>query len=232
MSEYFINFAGDLVSLGKRESSIDMSSTAVTADSNLLAAAGPSGVDGAVGVPDAKWFVAIVNPRHEKAIADKLMNINVTCYVASQKEFRIWKNGRRKTIDRVVIPSMVFVHCSEKQRRLLVTLPFINRFLVNRSADSGGLNKPVAVIDDKDIQKLKFMLGQSDHHIDFIPTPLKVNDSVRVIRGSLRGLVGQISRSSDGSHKLMVNFQLLGGASVSIDPHDVEKIAEISGNKK
>lgn len=60
----------------------------------------PSGVDGAVGVPEAKWFVAIVNSRHEKLVAEKLQTTGIETYVATQKEMRVWANGRRKIVDR------------------------------------------------------------------------------------------------------------------------------------
>lgn len=186
----------------------------------------PEGVDDAVGVPEGKWFVAIVNSRHEKAAGDKLTQMGLNAYVATQKEMRVWANGRRKIIDRVVISSMVFVKCTEKQRRQIVTLPYINRFLVNRSADSGGLNKPVAVIDDAEMEKLKFMLGHSESHVEFVPTEFRVNDNVRVIRGNLRGLEGEIRANSDGTHILVVGFTLLGGATVFISPQDVEKITK------
>ena len=189
-----------------------------------VVAAEPSGVDGAVGVPEAKWFVAIVNSRHEKSVADKLLTVGIETYVAAQKEMRVWANGRRKIVDRVVIPSMVFVKCTEQQRRRIVNLPYVNRFLVNRSADSGGLNKPVAVIGDAEIQKLKFMLGQSDSPIEFAPTEFRVHDNIRVIRGGLRGLEGEIRENSDGTHTLVISLALLGGATVHIQPQDVEKI--------
>lgn len=184
----------------------------------------PSGIDGAVGVPEAKWFVAIVNSRHEKSAAEKLQTTGIETYVATQKEMRVWANGRRKIVDGVVIPSMVFVKCTERQRRQIVNLPYINRFLVNRSTDSGGLNKPVAVIGDAEIKKLKFMLGQSDSPIEFAPTEFRVNDNVRVIRGSLRGLEGEIRENSDGTHTLVVRVSFLGGATIHIQPQDVEKI--------
>lgn len=184
----------------------------------------PSGVDGAVGVPEAKWFVAIVNSRHEKAVAEKLHEINVETYVATQKELRVWANGRRKKVDRVVIPSMVFVKCTESKRRQIVALPYVNRFLVNRSATTTGTNKPVAVIRDAEIRNLKFMLGQSDIPVEFTPTIFRINDNVRVIRGSLRGLEGEIRENSDGTHILTVSLSLLGGAIVHISPQDVEKI--------
>lgn len=187
-------------------------------------AAGPPGVDGAVGVPERKWFVAIVNSRHEKAVGDNLKALSVESYVATQKELRVWRNGKRKMVDRVVIPSVVFVKCNEAERREIVRLPYVNRFMVNRSANSGGLNKPVAVISQAEIDKLKFMLGQSDYPVEFVPTIYRVNDTVRVIRGNLRGLEGEIREASDGTHTLVISLSLLGGALVHIDPKDVEKL--------
>lgn len=184
----------------------------------------PTGVDDAVGVPEIKWFVAIVNSRHEKVVADKLLGINIESYVAVQKDMRVWKNGRRKLIDRVVIPSIVFVRCTEKERRKIVSLPYINRFMVNHSIESKGLNKPVAVIGNAEIEKLKFMLGQYDHPVEFIPTTFDVGDTVRVVRGSLCGLEGEILSNSDGTHNLLVSLPLLGGATIHIDPKEVEKI--------
>lgn len=192
--------------------------------SERLVTSVPEGVDDAVGVPEVKWFVAIVNSRHEKSVADRLKATGIETYVATQKEMRVWSNGRRKIINRVVIPSMVFVKCSETERRKIVCLPYVNRFLVNRSANSGGLNNPVAVIGDVEIEKLKFMLGQSDCLIEFVPTEFRVHDNVRVIRGCLRGLEGEIRENSDGTHTLVVSLSLLGGATVHIQPQDVEKI--------
>lgn len=191
-------------------------------DSSVTAV--PSGVDGAVGVSDAKWFAAIVNPRHEKAVAEKLATLNIPAYVATQEELHIWKNGRKKLVDRVVIPSTVFIKCTEKVRRQIVTYPFVLRFVVNRSADSGTFNKPVAVIPDYQMARLRFMLGQTETPITFIPTIFRVNDNVRVIRGHLRGLTGEITKNSDGSHSLTVSIPMLGGATMHIDPRDVERV--------
>lgn len=61
-----------------------------------------------------RWYVAIVAPRHEKAVVDRLQSQGVVAYAATQREMHRWANGRRRAVDRVVIPSMVFVHCSEQ----------------------------------------------------------------------------------------------------------------------
>ena len=184
----------------------------------------PSGVDDAVGVSKANWYVAIVNSRHEKSVAEKLARLNVESFVATQKEMRVWKNGKRKPIDRVVIPSMVFVKCTEYERREIVGLPYINRFMVNRAAHTEGLNNPVAIIGDSEICKLKFILGQSERPVEFVPDVFKVMDTVRIVRGSFQGLTGEIVRNSDGTQALLVGISILGGARMFIDPIDVEKI--------
>lgn len=185
---------------------------------------GPKGVDGAVGVPDAKWFVAIVNPKHEKSSAEKLQEAGFEVFVATQRELHVWNNGRRKMVDRVVIPGMVFVKCCEQERRRIVTLSYILRFMVNRTVDSGSLNKPAATIPDDQMARLKFMLGQTDVPVDFVPTLFNVKDTVRVVRGSFMGLTGNIMQHSDGTHTLLVSLSILGGATVRIEPHDVEKL--------
>lgn len=192
---------------------------AETAGNSVLNPSVPHGVDGAVGVSGANWYVAIVNSRHEKKVALNLAQIGLESFVATQDELRVWKNGRRKIVARVVIPSMVFIRCTEAQRRRIVSLPYINRFMVNRMADSGVLNKPVAIIPDRQIQTLKFMLGQSDHEVNFLPGPFVANEKVRVIRGKLKGLEGTVMHGTDDTtRKLIVQMGILGGATVTISP--------------
>ncbi len=202
-----------------------MSINAISNNNALLNAPIPEGIDDAVGVPDRNWYVAIVTSRHEKVVAERLNEINVENYVAIQREPRLWRNGKRKIVDRVVIPSTVFVKCTEFERRkTIVNLPYISRFMVNRTAYTGGLNKPVAVIGEAEMQTLKFMLGHAEHPVGFNPTIFKVHDNVRVMRGRLKGLEGEIISNPDGSHSLVVGLPLLGGATVFIDPADVEKL--------
>lgn len=180
--------------------------------------------DGAVGVPEAKWFVAQVNSRHEKKVSERLQEFGLESFVATQEEMHIWKNGRRKKVERVVIPSVVFVRCTESKRREIVALPYINRFMVDRTVKSGPNSSRVAVIPSAQIAKLRFMLGQTEVSVNFTPTVFHVNDNVRVIRGRLAGLEGEILKKSDGTHTLTISLSLLGGATVLIAPQDVEKI--------
>ncbi|MBD5321748.1 MAG: UpxY family transcription antiterminator [Bacteroides sp.] len=184
----------------------------------------PAGVDGAVGVGESKWYVAIVNARHEKKVAERLIGIGIECFVATQNELRLWANGKRKMIERVIIPSIVFVKCTERERRELVRRPYILRFMTDHAANKGTHNSPPATIPDRQLAMFKFMLGHADSPVNLIQSPLKHNDKVRVIRGRLQGLEGSIISDPDGSHSLIVALDLLGGASVRINLSDVQGI--------
>jgi len=184
-----------------------------------------SDVDDAVGVPEAKWFIAIINNHSEKSTAEKLAKMSVENYLPTQSEIRVWRTGKRVKVDKVLIPSKIFIHCTDKERRKLVYLPFINRFMVNIAAERGASsNRPIAVVPEDEIEKLKFMLGVSDGDVSFSEHFIK-GQKIEVVRGPLRGLVGEIAEDADsGVSRLCVNISCLGCASVTINPKDVKPI--------
>lgn len=185
----------------------------------------PSGVGSAVGVAKSNWFVAIVKNNTEKAVMERMLKLGYECYVPIQKEIRIWRNGKRAIVDRVVIPSLVFIHCTEAVRRDVVSLPYIIRFLTNRAGSSPeGLNKPLAIIPDSQIRTLQFMVGNSDTPVTFTPCIYRQGDKIRVIRGNLKGLEGEVQIVDDRHSELSVVIGLLGSAKLTIDTVDVELI--------
>lgn len=184
-------------------------------------------VDDAVGVADApkSWFVAIVNNRSELSSAERLESLGYETYVASQKEMRLWRNGRRRLIDRIVIPTMVFVRCTERQRLEIVKEPYIFRYLTDRAVAQSGLRR-VAVIPDEQIRRLRFMLGHSDEPVEITQERYRKGDRVRVIRGSLAGLEGEVQTAPDGSTHLIIAIDILGTARTKIDPINLERIRD------
>lgn len=183
----------------------------------------PCGVDDAVGMQDRKWYVAIVNHNTEKATQTRLGESGYETYVAKQTVMRVWKNGRKAKVDKVIIPSIVFIRCTEAERRQIVALPFINRFMTNKAASqAAGLNKPLATIPQKQIDTLRFMLGQSDIPVDFVEAPVKVHDKIMVTRGNLKGMEGEVIKTIDGKSEVIVRIDLLGSAKLSIDTVNLE----------
>lgn len=181
-------------------------------------------VDDAVGVPKKYWFVAIVNNKSERQCAKKLGKLGFECYVPTQEEIHIWRTGVKKIVDRIIIPSIVLIHTTEAERKqCIVTLPYINRFMTNRARKKDDFGKhPVAIIPDDQVMQLKFMLGHADAPVEFESTWFKLGDKVRIIRGGLTGLVGNVHRKQIGKSYVVVKIDCLGFASVEVPLENIE----------
>lgn len=185
----------------------------------------PSGVGSAVGLGESHWYVAVVKNNTEKSVLEKLNKIGYNCYLPLQEEVRTWKNGKKAVVERVVIPAKVFINCTEAERRDIVSLPYILRFMVNRAATScKGSQKPIATVPVAQMHKLMFMVGNSDTPISFSDVKYRKGDMVRVIRGKLAGLEGEVNAVDDKHSEIIVNLDFLGNAVLTIETTDVERI--------
>lgn len=172
------------------------------------------------------WYVAIVTHNTEKVCAEKLEKNGYEVYVPTQREVRQWKNGRRNLIDRVVISSIIFIRCTEQERRTeIVKFLFIKRFMMNRATAVGPTrSSQVAIIPEAQIEKLRFMLCNADSQVCIENLPLKLGDKVRVVRGKLMGLEGNIVQYKDGQSDIIVQLDILGCARMNISQDYLEKI--------
>lgn len=183
-------------------------------------------VDGAVGVEDLHWYVAVVNNNSERSMAGKLTDERMggayECYVPSQKEKRVWKNGRKKEVDRVLLPAMLFVKCTEKKRIEAQYLGYVKNFLKDHTKGKNG-RYPVAVIPDDQIRQLKMMLAKSTAPVTIENVHFRLGDFVRVTSGPLTGVEGNIVVEPKGTY-LVIAIDTLGYAKVQINQREVEKI--------
>ncbi|MDE6294861.1 MAG: UpxY family transcription antiterminator [Muribaculaceae bacterium] len=163
------------------------------------------------------WYIAMVGYNTEKVVRERIENLGLEAYVATQNVTKVWKNGRKAHILKVVIPMLVFVRCTEAQRRRLVSLPYIYRFMSDRAAKSDtGEAAPPARVTQHDIDTLKYMLGQSDVPVTFVDTPIRSGDRVTIIRGNLRGISGTVITADDNKSQLIVAIGTLGAARISV----------------
>lgn len=187
---------------------------------------GSTNAGDAVGVSERHWFVAIVNNNSEKAYGEKLNKLGYESYVPIQRETHHWRNGKVKTIDRVVLPAIVFVRATELERRKeVVTLPFIKRFMLDKALKvNEHYSAPIAIIPDNQIEQLRFMLENSATPVSIEAMPLHLGDKVQVKKGSLQGLKGNIIRCNDGNSCIVVQLDCFGCAKMSVLLEDVEQI--------
>lgn len=178
----------------------------------------------AVGMPESYWFIAIVKNNTELSGQSKLVKLGFEAYVPIQERIASTASGRIRKKKHVIIPTFIFINCTEAQRLEIVRLPFIIRFMVDRTRIVDSFNRhPIAKIPKEQIDKLKFMIGNADNDVVIEPLSAQVGDKVEIIRGSLRGLVGNVEQINNET-RFLIRIDTLGYASVKVAAFDLAKI--------
>ncbi len=151
-----------------------------------------------------QWLVAYVQSCLEKRTARRLAAMGIECYLPIQSEIHQWSD-RRKRVDRLIIPMMIFVHVTPQERALPLSLQAVNRYMVLR-----GESAP-AVIPDEQMAQFRFMLDYSQEAVEMCSAPLAPGDAVKVIKGPLAGLEGELV-ILNGKSKVAVRLDKLGYA--------------------
>ncbi|MCE2615860.1 UpxY family transcription antiterminator [Phocaeicola oris] len=165
------------------------------------------------------WYVAYTLSRHEKKVAEKLKLMGIDCYLPIQEEIQQYQN-RKKKIQRVVLPMTIFIHGTSKERLEALQLPSITHYLMEI-----GKHKAATVPDDQ-MERFRFMLDYSDATVEIENASLQPGMQVRVIKGPLTGLEGELININKTS-KVIVRIDLLGAISTEIPISFVESIHNI-----
>lgn len=155
-----------------------------------------------------KWYALYVKMHHEKKLSQRLEKKGVEHFLPVQTVVRQWSD-RKKKIEQVVIPMMIFVHIEEKERIMLLEDPSAISFFTLR-----GSSKPT-VIPDKDMKRFIFMFDFSESAIRFCPETLVPGCKVRIIKGPLSGLEGELIQCY-GHHEVGIRIPYLGYATIEI----------------
>ena len=161
------------------------------------------------------WIAALVQMNCEKKVASKLDKLGITNYVPTQKEIHQWSD-RKKKIERIVIPMVVFVQVDEEIEKSLITYSFIYKFI------SYPGQKETAIIPDEQIEKLKFMLNNADSNVEVYDSIYEVGEEIEIVRGPLKGFSGELCYFEKGKPKVGICLELLGYACVSVNINDVK----------
>ncbi len=163
-----------------------------------------------------KWLAAYVKMHHEKKVRDQLTSLNIDNFLPIQTEIRQWSD-RKKKVEKILIPMMIFVNVTSEEQHKVIKLPSVLRYLVLR-----GDHVP-SEIPDTQMQNFKFMIDNSDYNVDFNSNNFEPGERIRVIKGSLAGLEGEMIYI-DGKSKIIIRIDKLGCAVVELNASYVEKI--------
>ena len=171
-------------------------------------------------VSHRQWYAAYVRLFHERKTAEKLSAMGIRSFVPVREEIHQWSQ-RKKKVMRVLIPQMIFIHATPEERLEALNLPSISHYLVLR-----GEHTP-AVIPDRQMERFMFMVDYSKETIEMYTTPLQPGQAIKVIKGPLTGLEGELIEW-EGKSKVIVHLDLLGCAGVDMPIGYVEPIYKTS----
>ena len=160
-----------------------------------------------------RWVAALVHTNCEKKVASKLDNLGFENYVAIQTEEHQWSD-RKKKIDRIVIPMVVFVRLAKEEEDEFRRLPFIIKFI-----SYPGSNELATPIPDNQIEQLRFLLKHSESPVNFCNN-IKIGDAVRITAGPLKGLTGYCCSVNNSG--IAIHLELLGYATTYVSKMYIE----------
>lgn len=161
-----------------------------------------------------RWLAAYVKMHHEKRVRERLSELEIENFLPVQTEVRQWSD-RKKRVEQVLIPMMIFVHVDTEEQRTVLTHPSVLRYLVLR-----GEHAP-AEIPEEQMNRFRFMLDFSDQPVSFNTAGLQPGEKVKVIKGPLAGLEGEFV-TVDGKSNVIVRISHLGCAVVEVNASMVE----------
>jgi transcription antitermination factor NusG len=164
---------------------------------------------------DAAWCAVYTRHQHEKAVTAMLLVKGFEAFLPLYESTRKWKD-RRKLLSLPLFPGYVFVRGALERRLPILTTPGVH-MIISRG-------ERVATIPEEEIEAIRRTI---EGKVRVEPHPfLRCGERVRVIRGSLAGVEGILTRKKN-LYRLVLSVAMLTQAvAVEIDAHDVEPVNE------
>jgi transcription antitermination factor NusG len=163
---------------------------------------------------DNPWYAAYTCPRHEKYVAQQLVNRQIGSFLPLYSSVRRWKDRRRR-IDLPLFPSYVFVQMMERNRLDILRIPGVVQLVCFQG-------KPAAIAS----AEIEALRRGSTGSVVVQPHPyLKEGRRVRIISGPMAGTEGIYIRRKQQT-RLVISISLIQRAvAMEIGEADVEPIS-------
>ena len=152
------------------------------------------------------WYVAYTRVNQEFLIKKKLDELGIENFLPREEQVRDTPLGR-KMIQVLLIHGMIFIHADKR-----TSFSLINEYSLNIVYLKDVEGRHSLIVPDKQMEDFMFLLDFSPDGIEVLNKDLKRGDQVRVIKGPLQGLTGELVRLR--GHKRVV-IRLDGVASIA-----------------
>ena len=148
----------------------------------ILGGTSGSSTDGGGAVGEPSWSVLWVKPRTEKSVRDNLIREGFEAFVATRFEIHTWRRGERRKVEKVLIPSIVFVRMEKQDRPLVERQPKVSSLMrdpAKRGARSKGGEEYASITNDE-MLFFQQMLSQEDTQVNFTTSEFSIGEFVRI----------------------------------------------------
>ena len=160
---------------------------------------------------DSPWCVVYTRHQHEKSVGEMLESKGFEVFLPLYVSTRRWKD-RQKVLSLPLFPCYVFVRGAIERRLPVLTIPGVHMIITR-----GEL---IATVPEVEIEAIRRTV-EGEFGVE--PHPfLRCGERVRVVRGSLEGVEGVLTRKKN-LYRLVLSVEMLAqSVSVEIDTADVE----------
>lgn len=158
------------------------------------------------------WFAVYTKCRHEKRVAQHLVQREIAHYLPLYRTERNWKNSMHVALDLPLFPGYVFVNVSSSERVRALQVPGVVRMV-------GGLDGKPASISDDEIESMR--VGLRDRCAK--PHPhVTAGQRVRIRSGALAGIEGTVVRVKNGLRVVLTLDLIMQCFSVEVKREELE----------
>lgn len=167
---------------------------------------------------ELNWYAAYVRVNQELTIKTKLDELGVENFLPLSEQIRETPGGRKK-IRVVLVHGLIFIRVSRA-----MSFSLLNDYALNICYIKDRENRHSLIIPDKQMEDFMFLLDFSPESIELVNKNLKHGDRVRVIKGPLTGLEGELLRIK-GHKRVVVRLEGVVSIATSYIPGSfLEKI--------
>lgn len=154
------------------------------------------------------WYAVYTASRAEKKVKERLDEAGIENFLPVQTIVRQWKY-RKQRVTLPVITGMIFVRVTRKEQVPVLQTKGVVGFLKLRGCPTA------TVIPDQQMKDFCFLVDFSEEAIEIRNEKIAVGDRVKVIKGALTGLKGELIHIN-GVSKVLVRVEVLGCAMVDM----------------
>jgi transcription antitermination factor NusG len=161
-----------------------------------------------------RWFALYTASRHEKRVAQHLVQREIEFYLPLYKSKRKWSDGSRVTLDLPLFPGYLFIRIQRSERGRVLGVP-------GALAVVGGTGGEPAWLPDATIDALRSGLATRPAR----PHPLlTIGQRARIRSGALTGFEGIVVRNKNSFRVVLTVEHIMQSYAVEVALEDLEPL--------